>query len=72
MVHSWLLDFDGNEIDERQHGLIFTQELTPEDRIAIISNKLGARMWCDINAECVDIEDFELNDFDSNDILGAL
>ena len=71
MVNSWLLDFDGNEIDERQHGFIITQELKPEDRFVLISNKLGTRMWCDINTEYVDIEGFELTYFDSNDILGA-
>jgi hypothetical protein len=71
MVNSWLLDFDGNEIDQRKHGFIITQELKPEDRIVLISNKLGTRMWCDIDTEYIDIEDFELTDFDSNDILGA-
>ena len=40
-VVSWMLDFDGNEVDERTHGFVVNSRLTPEQRAIMISDLLG-------------------------------
>jgi hypothetical protein len=71
-VLSWMLDFDGNEVDERTHGFVFNSRLTPEQRATTISDVLGARMWCDIGIEYIDEDDFDSGCYDSTHILEVL
>lgn len=58
VVESWFLDLDHNEIDHRQHGFAFLSHITDEERVALISNTLGTRMWCDIDSEYVNKDEF--------------
>jgi hypothetical protein len=58
IVESWLLDCDQNEIDQRQHGFTISSQVTSEERVALISNALGTRMWCDIDSEYVKEDDY--------------
>ena len=71
-VMSWMLDFDGNEIDERTHGFIFNSCITSEQRISRVSDALGTRMWCDIESEYIDPADFDSNSYDSSEELDGL
>ena len=71
-VHSWLLDFEGNEIDERTHGFVFASDAAVAQRVALISDTLGLRMWCDIDSEYIDASEFDSDYYDSTHILELL
>lgn len=64
-VVSWILDYDGSEIDERTHGFIFNLCLTLDQRATIISEFLRDRMWCDIDSEYTSQDEFDLDEYDS-------
>ena len=68
-ILSWRLDFDGDEVDERTHGFVCNSHLTPEQRATMISDTLGARMWCDIGTEYIDEDEFDSDCYDSAHIL---
>ena len=71
-VFSWMIDFEGNEVDERTHGFVINSRLTTEQRAIMISDVLGARMWCDIDTEYIDEDDFDSDCYDSTHILEVL
>ena len=71
VVASWLLDLDGCEIDERTHGFIFCSKISPSDRIELISNQLGSRMWCDLDTAFINPEDFEPDLYDTVHFVDA-
>ena len=64
-VQSWILDFNGQEIDVRSHGFIVPIGITYNRRIKSISDALGMRMWCDVDGDYISQEDFDLHEFDS-------
>jgi len=68
-VLSWLLDFDGNEIDERYHGFIIPSVISSQQRVLYISDILGTRMWCNIDTEYIDECDFDSECYDSTHAL---
>lgn len=71
-VMSWTLDFDGNEIDERTHGFVFASDAALPQRVALISDTLGLRIWCDIDSEYIDNSEFDSGCYDSTHVLGVL
>ena len=67
-----MLDFNGAEVDERTHGFVFNSRLTTEQRAIMISDVLGTRMWCNIDNEYIDEDDFDSDCYDSTHILEVL
>ncbi len=65
VVISWLLNLHGCETDERTHGFIFPSKISSSGRTALISEKLGSRMWCDMDAAFIEPEDFEPDFYDT-------
>jgi len=71
-VASWLLDFEGKEIDERTHCFVLASDAAVAQRVALISDTLGLRMWCDIDSEYIDDSEFDSGCYDSTHVLGVL
>ena len=71
VVTSWLLDLHGYEIDERTHGFVFSSKISASERTTLISDKLGSRMWCDLDTDFIEPEDFEPDLYDTVHIVDA-
>ena len=68
-VLSWLIDLNDDPLDECEHGFVLPAGISSEQRIREISDALGARMWCDIDGEYIEPEDFDPDSYHSTHVL---